>query len=216
MSDVHSVTHHPDDDLLVSYASGAADEGLALVIATHLAFCPECRRLVAAFEQAGGAMLASIGPEAMQARALENTLARLDEPTRTAPRKPVIGDPRVPEPLRSYVDSLDKSWLPLGPGVAHRPLLRRGKTSVRLIRAMPGASVPVHSHNGCELTLVLTGGFHDETGRFGPGDLESATPDMKHQPVADPGEVCINLALTDAPLRFFSVLPRLVGKVFGI
>jgi len=115
-----------------------------------------------------------------------------------------------------YVGNLDKGSLPLGPGVAHRPLLRRGKTSVRLIRAMPGASVPVHSHHGRELTLVLMGGFHDETGQFGPGDLESATPETKHRPIADPGEVCINLALTDAPLRFFSALPRLVGKLFGI
>ena len=216
MSDARRITHHPGEDLLLFYASGAADEGLALVIATHLAFCPQCRGEVAKLERTGGAMLASLAPETMKEDALARTLARLDERPRTSPRVAEGGDRRVPEPLRSYVGSLDKSWLPLGPGVAHRPLLRRGKTSVRLIRAMPGASVPVHSHLGRELTLVLMGGFHDETGQFGPGDLESATPETKHRPIADPGEVCINLALTDAPLRFFSVLPRLVGKVFGI
>jgi putative transcriptional regulator len=216
MSATHRITHHPDEELLVSYASGAADEAFALVVATHLAFCPQCRRVVSAFERTGGAMLETLAPAAMKDDALARTLARLDEPAPVTSRPPVVGDGRVPEPLRSYVGSLDKSWLPLGPGVAHRPLMKRGRTTVRLIRALPGASVPVHSHEGRELTLVLTGGFHDETGQFGPGDLESATPETRHKPVADPGDVCINLALTDAPLRFFSVLPRLVGKVFGI
>jgi putative transcriptional regulator len=216
VSTEHRIAHHPGEDLLFAYASGAADEAFALVIATHLAFCPECRREVAALERTGGAMLASLAPEAVGRGLLAKTLARLDERPNVAPTVAQAGDKRVPEPLRSYVGNLDKSWLPLGPGVAHRPLLRRGRTSVRLIRAMPGASVPMHSHEGRELTLVLSGGFHDETGRFGPGDLESATAETKHKPVADPGEVCINLALTDAPLRFFSVLPRLVGKVFGI
>ncbi len=216
MSASHRVTHHPDEELLVSYASGAADEAFALLVATHLAFCPECRRAVAELERVGGAMLSSLSPEALDQRAFARVVARLDEP-----EKPVLGcaptgDRRVPEPLRSYVGDLDRRWLPLGPGVAHRPLFRRGKTSVRLIRAMPGAGVPVHSHEGRELTLVLSGGFHDETGRFGPGDLESATSEVKHQPVADPGDVCLNLALTDAPLKFFSALPRLVGKVFGL
>jgi len=216
MSAVHRVTHHPDEELLLSYASGAADEGFALVVATHLAFCPECRRAVSAFERTGGAMLASLTPATLRDGALERTLARLDEPAKSVTRQPTMSDARLPEPLRSYVGNLDRSWLPLGPGVAHRLLLKRGKTSVRLIRAMPGASVPVHSHEGRELTLVLTGGFHDETGRFGPGDLESATQETHHKPIADLGEVCTNLALTDAPLRFFSTLPRLVGKVFGI
>ena len=216
MSAAHRIAHHPDEELLLSYASGAADEAFALVVATHLAFCPQCRRTVFALERTGGAMLSALAPAAMRDGALEKTLARLDEPARELARPVPGGDMRVPEPLRSYVGSLDRSWLPLGPGVAHRPLLKRGKTAVRLIRALPGASVPVHSHEGRELTLVLTGGFHDETGQFGPGDLESATAETRHQPVADPGDVCINLALTDAPLRFFSVLPRLVGKVFGI
>lgn len=216
MSEVHRLTHHPDEELLLAYASGAADEAFALVVATHLAFCPECRRQVATLERAGGAMLDALEPQPLSDRALARTLSRLDEPERPAPVRVRHGDMRVPEPLRSYVGDLDRSWLPLGPGVAHRPLFRRGRASVRLIRAAPSVSVPMHSHAGRELTLVLSGGFHDETGQFGPGDLEIATTETLHQPIADPGEVCLTLAVTDAPLRFYNMLPRLVGKAFGI
>lgn len=216
MSERHQIRHHPDEELLLTYASGAADEAFALAVATHLAFCPECRRAVAMLERAGGAMLETLEPQPLSDRALARTLARLDEPAKPAPVAAHRGDLRVPEPLRSYAGDLERSWLPLGPGVAHRPLFRRGRTSARLIRAAPGVAVPMHSHAGRELTLVLSGGFHDETGQFGPGDLEIATAETLHQPIADPGEVCLNLAVTDAPLRFYSVLPRLVGKLFGI
>jgi len=33
--------------------------------------------------------------------------------------------------------------------------------------------------------------------------------------MADDGPVCINLAVTDAPLIFKGLLPKIVGKVFG-
>ncbi len=218
MSTAHTITHHPDEDLLLAYASGAANEAIALVVATHLAFCPRCRRAVADAERTGGALLAAIDPIALSDTALPSVLARLDEPVRRERRKmPDSGaDPHIPEPLRSYAGNLSRGWLPLGPGLAHRPLLRRGKTSVRLIRAEPGVSVPRHTHHGSEFTLVLSGGFRDGGERFGPGDLQSATPELTHQPVADPDEICLNLAVTDAPLRFFAALPKLVGKVFGI
>ena len=36
---------HPTDDMLASYAAGAAPEGAALLVACHLTFCPRCRRM---------------------------------------------------------------------------------------------------------------------------------------------------------------------------
>ena len=31
--------------------------------------------------------------------------------------------------------------------------------------------MPIHTHTGAEVTLVLAGGFTDETGSYGPGDI---------------------------------------------
>ena len=76
--------------------------------------------------------------------------------------------------------------------------------------------MPSHGHNGTELTMVLSGAFSDEGGRYGPGDIEIATEDDHHVPVAEPGADCICLAATDAPLRFKGLLPRIVQPFLGI
>jgi len=75
--------------------------------------------------------------------------------------------------------------------------------------------VSVHTHRGEEWTMVLTGSYHDETGRYLPGDVQTTTPDIFHCPVADEGPVCINLAVTDAPLIFKGLLPTVIGRIFG-
>ena len=41
-----SITHHPGDELLLSYASGAASEAVALLVASHAMFCAQCRAAV--------------------------------------------------------------------------------------------------------------------------------------------------------------------------
>jgi putative transcriptional regulator len=88
--------------------------------------------------------------------------------------------------------------------------------SVRLLYIPGGAAVPDHGHRGTELTLVLQGAFRDETDRFGVGDIEVATEDLEHKPVAEPGVACICLAATDAPLKFNSMIPRMLQPLFRI
>jgi len=76
--------------------------------------------------------------------------------------------------------------------------------------------VPDHGHRGTELTLVLQGAFADSVDRFGPGDIEIASEDLDHTPVAEMGDDCICLAVTDAPLRFNALIPRLLQPIFRI
>jgi putative transcriptional regulator len=211
-----SITHHPGDELLLSYALGAASEPVALLVATHLLACAACRKVVKAMEAAGGAMLAEVAPAKLNDRALNFVLSRLDEIQPAAKAMPAAqGD--VPLPLRDYIGNefARARWVPVAPGLAHLPLMTRGGTRARLIRAQPGAGVSVHTHRSEEWTMVLTGSYHDKTGRYLPGDVQSTTPDVVHQPVADEGPICINLAVTDAPLIFEGILPKVVGKIFG-
>jgi putative transcriptional regulator len=56
----------------------------------------------------------------------------------------------------------------------------------------------------------------DCSGQFARGDVETASDDLDHQPVAGMGEACICLAATDAPLRFTTLLPRLMQPFFRI
>jgi putative transcriptional regulator len=87
---------------------------------------------------------------------------------------------------------------------------------VRLFSIAPGTTIPHHSHGGTELTLVLSGSFSDEIGRFGPGDLADLDDSVSHQPVADTNEPCICLIATDERLRFTGMFSRLIQPLVGL
>ena len=63
---------------------------------------------------------------------------------------------------------------------------------------------------------MLQGAFEDESDEFHAGDIEVANEEMVHQPIAKPGEDCICLAATDAPLRFSGLIPRVAQSFLRI
>jgi putative transcriptional regulator len=211
-----SILHHPEQDLLLAYAGGATDEATGLILATHLAFCADCRATVALAERVGGVLLNELPPAPLADDALAAALARLNDAREPMLRRTPSRD-GTPEPLRTYLggDLRDVRWRRMGPRLAYLPLLRRGGVNVRLLRGAPGTPVGDHSHRGLEYTLVLAGGFTDVTGSYGPGDLQIASGDLTHNPIADAGEDCINLAVTTAPLKFDNLLQKIVALLFG-
>ena len=111
----------------------------------------------------------------------------------------------LPDPVRDL--ALDQGgWSFAGPGVRNMTLLNEDGAKAELIRIEPGRGVPHHGHDCTEFTLVLTGGFSDGRASYGPGEVCMANPDTIHKPVADEGEVCIVLAVTDGPLAFTGAL----------
>lgn len=212
-----SIQHHPDESLLLAYASGTADEATGLIIATHMAFCAQCRETVILMEKIGGRLLENLPAAPLPRQALDATLARLDEPMPVVPA-PAPSRDGTPQPLRAYLggDLSGVRWRRMGPSLAYKPLLlRRGGISAKLLCGAPGTEVGAHTHRGMEYTLVLSGGFSDVTGRYGPGDLQVADSHVRHSPIADPGEDCINLAVTTAPLKFENLIQKIAGPLFG-
>ncbi|PYB70089.1 ChrR family anti-sigma-E factor [Rhizobium wuzhouense] len=220
------VQHHISDELLLDFASGTLAEGWSIAVATHLALCPSCRNRLSFMEHAGGELLEAVDIDQTSSatdswQAMKRRLAaETDKPAAQAkPRAAAANDAVLPEPLRSYlgadVDGL--KWRALGRGAYHIPI-KTGDTEsqVRLLRIPAGKPVPEHSHGGRELTLVLKGAFTDGSSVFRRGDLEEADETLTHQPVATPEEDCICLAVTDAPLKFKSLIVRLVQPVLGI
>lgn len=211
-------TKHLSDELLIDYAAGNLSEGWGIAIATHLALCPACRSRVLAAEAIGGALIEAIEPAAISEESLAATLARIEaEPPQAAPKPSAAASTLLPEPLRSYVErGPGLAWKKLGPS-AHTVIIPTDdrSTTVRLLKIPAGAAMPVHSHRGLELTLVLQGAFHDEGGTFGRGDIEEANEEVEHQPIAVAGEDCICLAVTDARLKFRGVA-RLLQPFLGI
>ncbi len=220
-----NITHHLSDDLLLDYASASLSEGWSLVVATHLALCPACRKRLSAMEGAAGALLEKVEPASLPDDSWAKMKKRLEGIRVEEVVKP-RADPRpaaisavFPEPLRSYAggDLAEVKWQALGLG-AYQLRIATGDptTQVRLLRIPAGKPVPEHTHVGRELTLVLAGSFHDGEELFGRGDIEEADDSLLHTPTAMPGEDCICLAVTEAPLRFTSWIVRLIQPILKI
>ena len=207
-----NVNHHLTPDIIAAYSSGDLDEAYALVVACHLSLCDQCRADAMAYDALGGTVIEDMPEAEISDDALEATLRLIEgAPPEPEPIRPKVGS-MLPAPLQAYAgaDVSDISWRSLGGGVKQKLLKCGGESTARLLYIPGGKSVPDHGHRGLELTLVLQGSFSDHTARYARGDVEIGTEDLDHQPVADPGQDCICLAATDAPLRFNSLIPKLI------
>lgn len=217
-----TIRFHISNDILMSYSAGTLDEASSLLVATHLALCPHCRARARAADSLGGYLLDSLEatPVSPSMKDAIFSQIRVEAPAgkaRTPPRD--AKEAIIPDPLRSYVggDLGALRWTRLAPRIQQIavPTTDRSSTA-RLLRFQSGLTVPTHGHNGRELTLVLTGSLCDRDAVLYRGDIAESDEHTEHQPFAGPGEDCICLAVTDAPLRFKSMIARLLQPLFGI
>ncbi len=214
--------HHPSDERLLDYAAGATAEPVALVIASHLAFCPRCRDEVHQLDNLGGALLDEVPQETMSAGCLDRLFAQIERPEvpawNAAPSKAPSINLDIPQPLRGYLDRplAELPWRRRGSISEIELLPEASHHSTRLLWIRAGAAAPRHTHEGSELTLVLKGSFHDSHGHYGCGDIEEADSNVDHRPIAADDEDCLCLAVTDAPLKLTSPLGRLINPFINI
>ncbi|MFT4120955.1 ChrR family anti-sigma-E factor [Bradyrhizobium sp.] len=203
-----TITHHPGDETLAAFAAGTLDEPRSVVVAAHVALCPNCRAKVAAFEQVAGTLVERTLPAASRSGALDDALARLDE---AAPPAPVIREarPDCPGVLAPYDVG---PWRWIGPGVYWRKVEvpQSEGTRVFMLKAAPGSSLPHHGHSGIEWTCVLQGAFRHDFGRYGPGDFDEADDTVDHTPFVEQGDQCICLVAMQGDLELRGWLGKLL------
>ena len=218
--------HHIDPSTLISHAAGALSPEFGAIVATHLLGCAQCRQSLAHAEQVGGVLVGqqlqpparSGRDELLRARMLE----RLEQPgarTEAMVVSSVVEAPdRLPAPLHPYFGQSYSTlkWRWMGPGMHYiRTLGPSGKTML-MLRIGPGKSMPVHGHQGCEVTQILRGAYDDALGHYAAGDIADLDNAIEHQPVTALGEPCICVAALDAPLRFTGWLARRLQPLFGV
>ncbi|MGQ3301920.1 ChrR family anti-sigma-E factor [Reyranella sp.] len=199
------MSRHPaPDELLLDYAAGALPDGPALAVALHVALDPQSQRTVDRLNAIGGALIEREPALDLDDSALEEVLARLDEvpvePRRAAAARRNPAFAWAPAPLvphlrpgmdwRRVMGKFDEIRLDL-PGDFHR---------VSLLRLESGRGLPEHKHDGYEYTVVLQGGYTDDTGNYGVGDFAVGPGDHRHEPIADPGDPCIALIVVENPI----------------
>lgn len=215
------IRHHPAETTLIAYAAGHLDVALSAIVASHLAVCPRCRGRSRLAEGVGGELLETSAPAALRDGALDAVLARVaGAAPETDPPAPPAGRHGVAAPLGRLLPErlADIRWRTVGPGIRQARLGEAGRDpeGLKLLKIAPGRSVPRHSHRGHEMTLIVSGSYTDELGRFQAGDIADLDGEVDHQPVSDTGEDCICIIATDAPLRFEGWVPRLMQSFVRI
>jgi putative transcriptional regulator len=176
--------------------------------------CDECRATLESFDAVGGQVMEDQSPVTMNDDAFAKTMAMVGKQSIQLP-KPANDIPSV---LAGYVGgSLDDvEWRSLGGGIKQKIVLTGRDATARLLYIPAGQSAPDHGHSGMELTLVLRGAFKDDSGHYRAGDIEITDDSIEHTPIADMGEDCICLAVTEAPIRFTSIFYRALQPFFKI
>ena len=115
--------HHPQDDLLLSYAAGSLSESWSLAIASHLSVCSECRKTLEIAETVGGVLLEDIPDQQLSSATLESVLAQIDQPDIEAVSEnsqPSATDGSIfPTVLQKYIGSSVENipWKTIGSGI---------------------------------------------------------------------------------------------------
>jgi len=204
----------------MAYSAGTLPEAFNLIVATHISLCDTCRADAESYDSLGGALLEQADASAvdMSPDSLAATMALIAGSPVEDISRTVVTNGVLPSPLQDYVggDLADIKWKPVGMGVKQAILKTSSDATARLLLIPAGAAMPDHSHNGVEITMVLKGAFQDEDGYFARGDVEIADSDVHHTPVADIHEDCICLAVTDAPLKFRGLIPKLAQPFLRI
>ncbi len=208
-----SVSHHPSEDRLIEFSTGALRPDRALVVATHCAACPVCAGVVALGEAVGGALLRALPPAPMAPDALDLALARIERPVHAEGRGSSAPAPAPADWIEVPADVAHaarhrRRWA--APGVWVAPVMGgpRGARSY-LLRVGAGMSVPRHTHRGSEMVCVLKGAFTDRGETYGPGDFVESDEAVEHRPTASGPEECVCLVAVDASLIALDWVGRL-------
>ena len=215
----NSINHHLNDAVLMAYAAGTLPEAFNLIVAAHVSLCDTCRAHAESYDALGGEILDDDCSIAVSDGSLADTLALIDGGVVESMAPSSYNASSVlPGPIQSYVGGdLDSvHWKPVGMGVKQAILPTSKEASARLLMIPAGTAMPDHGHHGTEMTMVLKGAFQDDDEYFARGDVEIADSDLHHTPVADIHEECVCLAVTDAPLQFDKLLPKIAQRFLRI
>jgi len=209
-----------ETDLYAAYAAGSLDPAFALLVETQGALRADVGAALAESEMVAASLMETGAGAEMSDRALDRALAAIDALEAGPVTSVVAGKAAgaameevlaLPEPLRSAaLEAIGKrGWQVLANGLKRLRIDAGSDLETELYRIAPGARIPRHTHAGPEYTLVVAGGFTDERGSYGPGDVCRNGPQDTHTPVADDDGVCYALAVREGGLRFKGMLGAL-------
>jgi len=215
------VREHIDtlDSLLARYVAGTLPTPARVLVEAHLELRPKNLVEVRNLEAMAGLELMKTEPVALSDRDAMLAAVLASAASEQSPAAEVASpEGRVfPKALYDFVgfDAADVPWRTKMPGFKEYDLGDIEGCHVNLFWLKPGRTVPAHTHEGSELSLVLDGAFSDARGHYGRGDISVADDSVDHRPMVDLGRPCIGFAVMDAPLKLTGSFRQLIGDIIG-
>lgn len=233
--------HHINHNDLMEYVAGSLPEPVSLLTATHLTLCGTCRETVDILESVGGELLENIAGSDLNSQDdaskvvaemldMLDTIQETDDPGleriqdidpggsafANSDAMDIEGFPRVLQ--RYIVKHFDSSkWKRLIAGVESWKLIDdKNGIAASLMRVEAGRVMPKHTHEGRELTLILSGSMRDRDVLYTRGDVVEADQETRHQPQAGPGEACTCLTVVDGQIVLTNPVYRMLSRVLGV
>ena len=217
MTDISN--NHPNEEMLLAFLDGTLLMGFSVAVSAHLESCEQCREAVSGMtEKVSTDWYENIGQDwdmdfsGVIDEIVENEEAPVIGSKKTAAATTArIRDRRIELPGLLAELTVDLEWKEVAKGIYQGLVNLDPKTKFEFICMDPGSRVPMHTHLGREVMLVLDGDISDRMGEYAVGDFVLLGQKDFHGQVTEGG--CICLFVTDAPLLFKEGIARLMNPI---
>jgi putative transcriptional regulator len=222
------ISHHPKFELIKAFVNGDLPASLSAGIAIHADMCPVCQQTIAqfteqvaenSFEEEYLDRFIVDDNEALEAVAaidfdhmIEDIVASSDIAIALPKVERTINFNDKTYTIPSALHSMELGkQAHIGKLTRARLQLNENEIHTSLLHIQPGGGVPEHTHKGFELTVLLEGSFHDESGEYVKGDFIMLDSSHQHHPISTNGCLCYTVA-NDA-LHFTQGINKLLNPI---
>jgi putative transcriptional regulator len=205
------IKHHPKFELIQSFVNGDLPASLSAGISIHAGMCPICQQKISLltdqvaelnFDESYANTAVSnhdLATKEMSAINFDDMISAITESDNIDVMQAVKTKTvnfrnksyQLPTALNNML--LGKT-AHIGKLARRRVQLDENEIHTNLLHMEPNGSVPLHTHKGFELTLLLEGSFHDEEGEYVKGDFIMLDGQHLHNPISRSGCLCYTVA----------------------
>lgn len=218
------ITHHPKEQLLQLFAKGELPASLSIAIAAHNELCTCCEQRTQQFAtQYAQQAFTSQSVDSLSDDSLdEPMIAMMNDIMSDDSQSYLVPSPEKKVSLSYKTVTLPRAlnntplskWSKFGDVSRSRLDLNEEPMRSSLLDIAPGAVVPMHTHKGFELTLILDGCFEDDMGSYQRGDFIWLDGQHTHSPVTKEG--CLCYTVSNDALHFTQGLSKLLNPIGGL
>lgn len=222
------IKHHPQFELIQSFVNGELPASVSAGIAIHADMCPECQQQISQLtEQLSYASFEEVYLDRFivdESQTVDNVSSVDFEQAIAAITQSNDIDVIRPKVEKSITFKEQVYTLPtvlnnmilgktanIGKLARARIQLDENEIHSSLLHIEPGGSVPEHTHNGFELTVLIAGNFSDDEGEYVPGDFIMLDKKHQHHPVSEKGCLCFTVA--NDSLHFTQGINKLLNPI---